>query len=498
MAQRAEHQKMDRPVSIYQVHLGSWRRKPEEGGTYLSYRQLAHELPEYVKYMGFTHVQLLPIMEHPCDATYGYQPLGFFAPTSRFGKPQDFMYLVDRLHQTGIGVIGDFVVGRFPLDAHGLALFDGTCLYERQSKAGEPEPQTEASFNFGRKEVVNFLLSSASFWLEQYHFDGLRINEVESLLYRERPFDEHDSTAHHQGSREDLEAVRFLQRFNEVVYEKQPEAFTIAEESTAWPMVSRPTYVGGLGFGYKWNVGWMADVLAYLARDPIYRSYHHNSLTFSLTYAFQENYILPLPHGEVARGKCSLLRRMSGDDWQKFANLRLLLSYQYGHPGKKLVFMGGEFAQWDEWEWSRSLDWHLLQYRPHQGVQQMVKDLNLLLCSEPAMYEMDFSNEGFCWIDCHDHSNSVLSFLRRGFQLDDTIVCVYNFTPVPRNNYRVGVPQGGYWEELFNSDAAIYGGSGLGNMGGLFAEPVPAFGQPCSLNLTLGPLAAVFFRLSRG
>lgn len=499
MQERGERQKHNRPMTIYEVHLGSWRRKPEEGGAYLGYRDLAEQLPAYVKEMGFTHVEFLPVMEHPHEVSCGYQSLGYFAPTSRFGTPQEFMHLVDRLHQAGIGVIGDWVPRHFPSDRHGLSFFDGTCLYEyADSRKGYRKEWGTLVFDFGRKEVVSYLISSALFWLDKYHLDGLRLDAIASLLYLDYSREEGDWVPNADGGREHLEGIAFLRRLNEVVYERHPDVFTVAEESTVWPMVSRPTYAGGLGFGNKWNIGWVNDVLDYLAKDPVHRPYHHNNLTFGLVYAFQENFILPLSHSESGGGKGSLLRRMSGDDWQKFANLRLLLAYMYGTPGKKLLFMGNEFAQWDEWNPNRSLDWHLLQYGPHCGMQQWVRDLNQVVRSEPALHQNDFSQEGFCWIDCNDHSNSVVSFLRHGYNWQDTVACVFNFTPVVRSNCRIGVPHGGYWEELLNSDAGVYGGSGVGNLGGICSESIPAFGQPNSFVPTLPPLGALFFRLSRG
>ena len=499
MQGRGEKHRVDQPISIYEVHLGSWKRKGDNGQVYLSYRELAEELPGYVKDMGYSHVEFMPIMEYPFDGSWGYQPLGYFAPTSRYGTPQDFMYLVDKLHEAGIGVITDWVPGHFPCDGHGLGFFDGTHLYEHADRRQGFHPDWETYiFNFGRTEVANFLISSALFWLEKYHVDALRVDAVASLLYLDYSREEGEWIPNVFGGRENLEAIAFLKHFNELVYERHPDIMTIAEESTAWPMVSKPTYIGGLGFGYKWNMGWMNDNLAYMSKDPIYRSFHHNNLTFGFLYSFQENFILPLSHDEVVHGKGSLLRQMAGDDWQKFANLRLLFGWQTGHPGKKLHFMGDEFAQWDEWWYAKSLDWHLLQYEPHEGMRRWVRDLNNTLRREPGLFQIDFEPRGFTWIDCHDSAQSVLSFVRHGYHWEDDVLCVFNFTPVPRLNYHVGTPREGFWEELLNSDAAYYGGSGLGNFGGQHAENIPAHGYPCSLSLTLPPLAALFFRLSRG
>ncbi len=499
MSRRGSIHHQDKPLTIYEMHLGSWRRKPEEGGRYLTYRELAHELPEYVRDLGFTHVQFLPVTEHPFDGSWGYQTLGYFAPTSRFGTPQDFMCLIDSLHQAGIGVLVDWVPGHFPTDGHGIGMFDGTHLYEHadRKKGFHPDWAT-CIFNFGRTEVANFLLSSALFWIEKYHVDGLRVDAVASMLYLDYSREEGEWIPNQFGGRENLDAIAFLKRFNELVYGRHPDVITIAEESTAWPMVSRPTYVGGLGFGYKWNMGWMNDILVYMSKEPVHRAFHHTNLTFGLLYAFHENFILPFSHDEVVHGKGSLLRRMSGDDWQKFANLRLVFGFMYGHPGKKLIFMGGEFGQWDEWSCDKSLDWHLLEYAPHQGVKMWLRDLNYMLRGEPALYEVDFEHFGFRWIDCNDAQQSILSFIRYRHHGADPVLCVFNFTPVPRDNYRIGVPTGGYWEEILNSDAKEYGGSGMGNAGGIFADNSPAHGLSHSLTLVLPPLAAVFFRPSRG
>ncbi len=483
------------PISIYEVHLGSWRRVAEDGNRSLTYRELAPQLAKYVKEMGFTHVEFLPVTEHPFFGSWGYQTVGYFAPSSRYGTPQDFMYLIDHLHQNGIGVILDWVPSHFPSDEHGLVYFDGTHLYEHADpKKGFHPDWNSYIFNYGRNEVRAFLISSALFWLQKYHVDGLRVDAVASMLYLDYSRKEGEWIPNEFGGRENIEAIDFLKKFNEAVYRGHPEVQTIAEESTAWPMVSRPVYVGGLGFGMKWNMGWMHDTLKYCSNDPVHRKYHHNQLTFSIWYAFSENFVLSLSHDEVVHGKGSLLGKMPGDDWQKFANLRALFGYMYGHPGKKLFFMGGELGQWREWNHDSNLDWHLLQFPPHEGVRQWVKDLNHFYRSEPALHEIDFSAEGFEWIDASDWEKSVISFLRKSKKTKDVILVVCNFTPVPRHNYRVGVPRGGFWQEALNSDAKTYGGSGQGNMGGMEAAPVPAHGKYYSLSLTLPPLSVVFFR----
>ncbi|MCS7203583.1 MAG: 1,4-alpha-glucan branching protein GlgB [Thermodesulfovibrio sp.] len=487
---------LNSPISIYEVHLGSWRRVPEQGNRFLSYREMAEWLPRYVKDMGFTHVEFLPIMEHPFYGSWGYQVIGYFAPTSRYGTPQDFMYLVDVLHQNGIGVILDWVPSHFPDDGHGLCFFDGTYLYEHQDPKKGYHPHWHSYiFNYGRNEVKNFLISSAIFWLDKYHIDALRVDAVASMLYLDYGRAPGEWIPNKYGGKENLEAIDFLRRLNEVVYEKFPDTQTIAEESTAWPMVSRPAYIGGLGFGMKWNMGWMHDTLHYFSKDPIYRKYHHNQITFSIWYAFSENFVLPLSHDEVVYGKGSLINKMPGDYWQKFANLRLLYAYMYAHPGKKLLFMGNEFAQWNEWYHEESLHWHLLQYPAHQGVQRWVKDLNNLYRTEPALYELDFDPAGFEWIDFSDIEQSVFSFIRKGRNQNDIILVVFNCTPVIRHNYRVGVPQAGYWKELLNSDANIYGGGGYGNSGGVWAEKYPFHGRAFSIEITLPPLAALFFKI---
>jgi 1,4-alpha-glucan branching enzyme len=497
MAKRYAHNALDAPISIYEVHLGSWRRVPEEGNRSLSYRELAPRLAEYLCQTGFTHVEFLPVMEHPFYGSWGYQSTGYFAPTSRYGSPEDFMYLVDYLHQHDIGVILDWVPSHFPNDEYGLGYFDGTHLYEHDDPRQGIHPDWNSFiFNYGRHEVKSFLFSSALFWLDKYHVDGLRIDAVASMLYLDYGRKECDWIPNPYGGRENLEAIAFLRRLNEAVYQEKPDVQTIAEESTAWPMVSRPTYVGGLGFGLKWDMGWMHDTLEYITKDPIYRKYHHNNLTFRLLYAFFENFVLPLSHDEVTHGKGSLLGKMPGDDWQKFANLRLLLGYMYAQPGKKLLFMGAEFGQWREWVHDESLEWHLLQYLPHSGLQQWVSDLNRIYRREPALHQVDLDSTGFEWIDCNDVEHSVVSLIRKGRSRGEVIAVVCNFTPVTHFNYKIGVPRPGSWRELLNSDATEYGGSGQGNLGGVEAEPNPFHGRPYSLTMTLPPLAAVFFKSS--
>ncbi len=497
-AGRRERQGLDRPMAIYEVHLGSWMRVAAEGYRSLSYRELAERLTEYVSRMGFTHVEFLPIMEHPFFGSWGYQVTGYFAPTSRYGAPEDFMYLIDRLHQHGIGVILDWVPSHFPTDEHGLGFFDGSHLYEHSDPRKGLHPDWSSFiFNYGRNEVRSFLLSSALFWLDVYHVDGLRVDAVASMLYLDYSRRPGEWLPNEYGGHENLDAIAFLRRFNEAVFEAHPDVQTIAEESTAWPMVSRPTYVGGLGFGMKWDMGWMHDMLEYMAHDPVHRKYHHNNLTFRLLYAFSENFVLPLSHDEVVHGKGSLVGRMPGDDWQKFANLRLLLGYMYAQPGKKLLFMGGEFGQWAEWNHDAELDWHLLAYAPHRGVQRWVQDLNALYRAEACLHEQDCDPAGFEWIDCHDSDQSTVSFLRRGRSADQLVVAAFNFTPVPRLQFGLGVPWGGYWREVLNSDATIYGGSGLGNLGGVVAAPTPRHGRPYALVITLPPLAVVIFKGTR-
>ena len=495
MAARSRNNALNAPVSVYEVHLGSWRRRPEEANRWLTYRELAPLLADYVHDMGFTHVEFLPIMEHPFDGSWGYEPTGYFAPSSRFGTPTDFMYLVDCLHQREIGVILDWVPAHFPKDEAALGFFDGSHLYEHADpRQGEHPDWNTFVFNYSRNEVRSFLISNALFWLDNYHIDGLRADAVASMLYLDYGRREGQWIPNRYGGKENLDAIHFLRKLNEHVYEAYPDAMTVAEESTAWPQVSRPTYVGGLGFGLKWNMGWMHDVLDYLSQDPVFRSYHHNQILFSLLYAFSENFVLPLSHDEVVYGKGSLLRKMPGDEWQKFANLRLLYGFMFGHPGKKLLFMGGEFGQWSEWNHDASLDWHLLKNPLHAGLQRWVRDLNTLYRGEPSLHELDFDAAGFEWIDCKDYQRSVISFLRRGRKPDDVLLFVCNFTPVVRQNYRVGIPRKGSWKEVLNSDAPLYGGSGQGNFGGLSGVPLPIHGRPFSLNMTLPPLGVVVFQ----
>ncbi len=496
MGARATRNSLDAPMSVYEVHLGSWARVPEEGGRFLSYREIAPRLARHVKRGGFTHVELLPIMEHPFYGSWGYQTVGYFAPTARYGSPTDFMYLVDHLHQEGIGVILDWVPSHFPSDEHGLAYFDGTHLFEHADpRKGFHPDWNSLIFNYGRHEVRSFLISSALFWLDAYHADGLRVDAVASMLYLDYSRREGEWIPNEHGGRENLEAISLLRRLNVAVYERHPDVVTVAEESTAWPMVSRPTYVGGLGFGLKWDMGWMHDTLQYFSKDPIHRKYHHDELTFRMIYAFNENFLLPLSHDEVVHGKGSLLDRMPGDTWQKLANLRLLLGYMWTQAGKKLLFMGGEFGQWREWTHDGSLDWHLLQQPEHEGIFRWVAELNRAYRREPALHEADCDPGGFEWVDAKDWEGSVIAFLRKAPSGADRVLVVCNFTPLLRRNYRVGVPRPGRWTEMLNSDAADYGGGGQGNMGGVEAAPVPWHGRPHSLNLTLPPLAMVAFRV---
>jgi 1,4-alpha-glucan branching enzyme len=495
MKNRHRANAMSSPIAIYEVHLGSWRRVPHEGNRWLTYRELAPQLADYCHHMGYTHVEFLPVSEHPFDGSWGYQTVGYFAPTSRFGTPDDFRFLVDTMHQHGIGVILDWVPAHFPRDEHGLAYFDGTHLYEHADpKQGQHQDWGTFIFNFGRKEVVNFLLSNALFWLDKYHIDGLRVDAVASMIYLDYSRQSGEWTPNRYGGRENLEALDFLRRLNERVYGDYPDTFTVAEESTAWPGVSRPVYTGGLGFGYKWDMGWMHDTLRYMGHDAIYRRYHHNELTFRMLYAFNENYMMPLSHDEVVHMKGSLIARMPGDEWQRFANLRLLHGYMYFQPGKKLLFMGGEFGQYAEWNHDTSLDWHLLEHWPHQGVQRWVRDLNTLYRGEPGLHEFDCDPAGFEWVDANDADASVVSFLRKGRDPANDLLVVLNFTPVPRSNYRVGVPRGGHWNEILNSDAPLYGGGGLGNLGGFAAIPMPCHGRPFLLSITVPPLAMVVFK----
>ena len=494
---RTRHQRnsLNAPIAIYEMHVGSWRRIGEEGNRSLSYKELALTLPEYLQKTGFTHVEFLPVMDHPFFGSWGYQTTGYFAPSGNYGTPQDFMMLIDQLHQHGIGVILDWVPSHFPTDAHGLAFFDGTHLFEHADPRQGFHPEWNTSiFNYGRNEVRSFLISSALFWLEKYHIDGIRVDAVASMLYLDYSRQPGEWIPNQYGGRENLEAIGFLRRFNEEVYKQFPDVQTIAEESTAWPMVSRPTYVGGLGFGLKWDMGWMHDTLSYMSQDPFFRKYHHNKLTFRMLYAFHENFVLPLSHDEVVYGKGSLIGKMPGDDWQKFANLRLLYGYMYAQAAKKLLFMGAEIGQWSEWAHDRSLDWDLLQHHFHRTLQRWVSDLNRLYRSEQALYEHDIDPAGFEWVDCNDAESSVISLLRKGASTQDLVLVVCNFTPVPRTNYRIGVPRGGYWQEVLNSDATLYGGGGWGNLGGAEAAPVPLHGRSHSLTLTLPALSAVFFK----
>ncbi len=498
MERRAKTDHLRSPLSIYEVHLGSWKRAP--GDRPLSYRELADQLVPYVKDMGFTHIEMLPITEHPFTGSWGYQTTGYFAPTSRYGNPDDFRHFVDACHQAGIGVLLDWVPAHFPRDLHALASFDGTHLYEHEDPRQGAHPDWGTLiFNYSRNEVKNFLLSSALFWLDEYHIDGLRVDAVASMLYLDYSRKEGEWLANQYGGRENIGAIEFLRRFNEVVYQYHPGVITMAEESTSWPSVSKPTYVGGLGFTMKWNMGWMHDALDYMSMDPIFRKYNQNKLTFSMLYAFSENYILPVSHDEVVHGKRSLLDKQPGDLWQKFANLRAFLGYLYGHPGKKLLFMGSEFGQWLEWKFDSSLDWHLMEegapfFDKHRQVLAYVKELNGLYKTEASLHEVDYDWTGFDWIDLHDHEQSVISFLRRAKNPDDFLVFAFNFTPVPRYNYRIGVPKPGFYRELLNSDAAAWGGGNLGNLGGLDSEPIHTHGKNDSLNLTLPPLSALVFK----
>jgi 1,4-alpha-glucan branching enzyme len=499
MVNRAEANALNAPISIYEVHLGSWRKDHDKGYAWKNYRELAQELVEYCHKMGFTHLQLMPVSEHPFTGSWGYQTVGYFAATSRYGTPQDFMYFVDYCHQNGIGVLIDWVPAHFPKDGHGLAHFDGTALYEHADpRQGEHPDWGTNVFNYGRNEVRNFLISNALFWLDRYHIDGLRVDAVASMLYLDYSRNEGEWVPNEYGGRENLEAISFLKEFNEQVHQHYPGVLTIAEESTAWGGVSRPTYLGGLGFSLKWNMGWMNDTLRYFRHEPIHRQYHHDELTFSLIYAFTENFVLPFSHDEVVHGKGSMLDQMPGDLWQKFANLRLLYSYMWTHPGKKLLFMGGEIAQWSEWNHDHELQWDLLQWESHQGVQKMVADLNNLLRRENALHQVDFEHTGFEWIDCHNYADSILAYIRRGTDPTDMLTVVCNFTPVVRQSYRLGVPEGGWYQEIYNSDSSFYGGSNVGNFPGVMASESESHGRPFSLELTLPPLSVVVLKPKRG
>jgi 1,4-alpha-glucan branching enzyme len=486
------------PMSIYEIHAGAWKRRADEDYRWLTYRELAAELVPYVKQMGYTHIELMPIMEHPFDASWGYQTVGYYAVTSRFGSPADFMYFIDRCHQEGLGVILDWTPAHFPRDGHGLAFFDGTHLYEHADpKQGEHPDWGTLVFNYGRNEVQNFLLSNALFWIEKYHIDALRVDAVASMLYLDYSRRPGEWIPNIHGGRENLEAIAFIRRLNEVLHERNPGALTIAEESTAWPAVSRPTYVGGLGFDLKWNMGWMNDTLRYMSLDPIYRMHHHGELTFSMLYAFHENFVLPLSHDEVVHGKRALLEKMPGDDWQKFANLRLLFGYQFAHPGKKLLFMGSELGPRHEFWEGGMVEWPLEASPPHQGIQRLLSDLNRLHKNERALHQVDFEWSGFEWIDANDAAASVLSFLRRGRDPEDFVLAVCNFTPVVREEYRVGVPRPGYYREILNTDSKYYGGTDMGNAGGVNAEPIPWNDRPYSIKLKLPPLAVSYFKPHR-
>ena len=495
MANRAESQGLDAPVSIYEVHLGSWKRKGDHGEQFLNYRELADDLVEHLRETGFTHVELLPINEHPFDGSWGYQPVGYFAPTSRFGTPDDFVYFVNALHKAGYGVILDWVPAHFPRDEHGLGFFDGTHLYEHEDpRLGEHRDWGTKIFNYGRAEVRNFLLGNALFWLDRYHIDGLRVDAVASMIYLDYSRLPGEWVPNQYGGNENLEAIGFLKTLNELCHQYHPGVLTIAEESTSWSGVSKPTYLGGMGFSLKWNMGWMNDSLAYFARDPVYRKYEHGALTFSMIYAFSENFALPLSHDEVVHGKKSLLDKMPGDPWQKFANLRLLYGYMYAHVGKKLLFMGAEIAPWLEWKADESLPWHMLDWDDHEGIYRLVRDLNALYKSEPSLHQIDFDWRGFEWLELHDWENSALAFLRRGEDPDQMMVVVCNFTPVVRDDYRIGVPVGGFYKEVLNTDSAVYGGSNVGNQGGTWAHDGTHAGRPFHLSLRIPPLGVLFLK----
>ena len=498
MASRLKTNALDAPMSVYEVHLGSWQRPKDDPTRWLTYRELAHQLVDYCKEMGFTHLELLPISEHPFSGSWGYQTVGYYAATSRYGSPQDFMYFVDYCHQHGIGVILDWVPAHFPRDAHGLRLFDGTALYEHADpRKGEHRDWGTLIFNYGRHEVANFLLSNALFWLDKYHIDGLRVDAVASMIYLDYSREPGEWIPNEFGGRENLEAISLLKELNEQSHSQFPGVLTIAEESTAWPSVSRPTYLGGLGFSLKWNMGWMNDTTRYMKHDPVHRKYHHDELTFSLIYAFHENFVLPLSHDEVVHGKGSILDQMPGDLWQKFANMRLLYGYMWTHPGKKLLFMGDEFGQWNEWNYDTNLQWDLLQWESHQGLKKFVADINGLYKREPALFQVDFDPSGFEWVDCHNYEESVLSYLRRGKDPNDFLLVCCNFTPTPRLEHRMGVPERCWYEEVLNSDSTYYGGSNLGNGPGILADEIPSHGRPYSLKLALPPLSVTVFKPRR-
>lgn len=492
---RGKNNNFEQPVSIYEVHLGSWKKKTADEESYYSYRELADELVSYAKEMGYTHLELLPVMEHPFDGSWGYQLTGYYAATSRYGTPEDFMYFVDTCHQNNIGVLVDWVPAHFPKDAFGLARFDGTAVYEHaHPMQGEHPDWGTLIFNFGRNEVRNFLVSNAVFWFDKYHIDGLRVDAVASMLYLDYGKKDGEWICNKWGGRENVEAIEFMRQMNSAVYQYFPGIMMIAEESTSWAMVCKPPHVGGLGFGYKWNMGWMNDFLRYMSKDPVYRKYHHNNITFSICYAFSENFILVLSHDEVVHGKCSMLNKMPGDYWQKFANLRAAYGFMYGHPGKKLLFMGGEFGQFIEWDYHKGLDWHLLGYEKHKKMQDYVRDLNKLYLSEKCLWELDFNGDGFEWIDCHDADHGVISFVRKAKDWKDMLVFVCNFTPVVYNGYRIGVPLPGYYKEVLNSDSEIYGGSGQGNAGGVYAQEYQWQGRQYSMELTIPPLGVLVLK----
>jgi len=498
VSERSETNWHEQPVACYEVHLGSWKRPGDDPSRWLTYRELAHQLVDYCKEMNYTHIELLPVSEHPLTASWGYQIVGYYAATSRYGTPHDLMYFIDLCHQNDIGVLLDWVPAHFPRDGHGLRQFDGTALYEHADpRRGEHRDWGTLIFNYGRHEVCNFLISNALFWLDKYHIDGLRVDAVASMLYLDYSREPGDWLPNEFGGRENLQAISFLKELNEQTHLQFPGSIMIAEESTAWPGVSRPTYLGGLGFDFKWNMGWMNDTIRYFRHEPIHRKYHHDELTFSLIYAFHENFVLPLSHDEVVHGKGSLLDQAPGDLWQKFANLRLLYSYMWTHPGKKLLFMGCEFGQWSEWNFDASLQWDLLQWSSHQGLQKCVADLNRLLCREKALHEIDFDYGGFEWIDCHNHEDSTLSFLRRGKDPSDYLIVCSNFTPVVRPNHRLGVPEAVWFQEIYNSDSTFYGGSDVGNGPGVKAEPIDCHGRPASITITLPPLATMVFKPQR-
>ena len=485
----------EQPMAVYEVHLESWRRVPEEGRRYLTYKELAETLVPYVREMGYTHLELMPVMEHPFSGSWGYQVIGFFAPTSRFGSPDDFRHFVDTCHRHGLGVLLDWVPGHFPKDQHGLAQFDGTSLYEHADpRKGEHLDWGTLIFNYGRNEVRTFLLSNALYWLEEFHVDGLRVDAVASMLYLDYSRPQGQWIPNQYGGRENLEAVSFLQQLNTVTHGRVPGTITVAEESTSWPAVSRPTYVGGLGFTFKWNMGWMHDMLEYMHQDPVHRRWHHGQITFSMLYAFTENFVLPFSHDEVVHGKGAMLDKMPGDLWQKHANLRALYGYMYGHPGKKLMFMGSEIGQWREWNYDGSLDWHLLEHAMHRGLQQWVRDLNHVYQREASLHEVDFEGAGFSWIDCNDNENSVISMIRRARDPHDFTVIVANFTPIPRPAYRIGVPEAGWYRELLNSDGALYGGSNMGNGGGVLTQSLASHGYEQSISLVVPPLGFVLLK----